>query len=426
MRKYASSTLSLRNLSICIAVLLASGVWAAAQQEQVLYSFPTNSGFAAYAGGLIADASGNLYGTTGLGGASNFGSVYELSPPTSNTGWNETDLYFFGDGEDGAAPFGNLVFDSAGNLYGTTSGGGSPNCLVGGCGTVFELSPPTSPGGSWTLTILYSFSGGNDGAQPHAGLVFDQAGNLYGTTSIGGGLCGSQGCGTVFELSPPEVPGGAWTEAVLYRFTGGSDGGSPFAPVVLDKAGKLYGTTAYGGSQDCLCGTVFELTQSGGTWAESVIHSFGTINDDGNSPYLDGPLLDKSGALVGTTEGGGAYGFGTVFGMLPPKTGANWTYEILYSFGASLSGGLSPEGGVIQADGVLYGTTSGGGSTDLGTIFQLTRTRGSVWEETGLYSFTLPNGANPEAELLLHNGALYGTTTDGGSAGGGTVFEIFK
>ncbi|MGO9126696.1 MAG: choice-of-anchor tandem repeat GloVer-containing protein [Terriglobales bacterium] len=210
MRKYASSTISLRNLSICIAMLLVSSVWAAAQQEQVLYSFPTNSGFAADPfGGLIADTAGNLYGTTNLGGSSNYGSVYELSPPTSNAGWRETDLYSFGDGDDGGFPYGALVFDAAGNLYGTTAGGGSSACL---CGTVFELSPPASPGGSWTLTSLYSFVGGNDGAQPHAGLVFDRTGNLYGTTSIGGGFCGSQGCGTVFELSPPEVPGGAWTE----------------------------------------------------------------------------------------------------------------------------------------------------------------------------------------------------------------------
>lgn len=413
-------------------MLLVGSVLAVAQHEAVLYAFGTNRGSPAYpSGSLIADAAGNLYGTTEIGGANRSGTLFELSPPIGNVPWTETDLYTFDGGTDGGAPNGTLIFDDIGNLYGTTVGGGDEVCL---CGTVFELSPPAAPGGNWTFTTLYSFGGGNDGADPRAGVVFDQSGSLFGTTAGGGGTasCNSLvvGCGTVFELSPPSASGGAWSEAILYSFTGGSDGAEPAAPVVFDKAGDLYGTTFCGGVVTCQSldggGTVFELTQSSGQWVETVLHDFGTFGD-GYSPGA-GLLIDKSGVLVSTTPMGGANGDGTVFGLAPPsKPGGEWSYAVLYNFPESQTDGLVPQGGVISVNGMLYGTTTGGGENVLGTVFQLARSHGEVWKETGLYSFKGgSDGRNSVAGLLLHDGALYGTTTLGGQSNGGTVFKISK
>jgi uncharacterized repeat protein (TIGR03803 family) len=255
MRQYPSPIISIRTPSICILILLVSSIIAAAQHEKVLHAFGNESGDGALpSGGLIADAAGNFYGTTVVGGANDNGTVYELSPPVpSNPRWTETVLYSFTGGADGAAPYGNLAIDGLGNLYGTTNAGGNQNCF-GGCGTVIELSPPAVQGGSWTETTIYTFSG-NDGALPSAGLVFDVAGNLYSTTELGGvGSCSPQiapGCGTVFELSPPTAAGGAWTESILYSFAGGNDGAGPSAPVVFDSAGVMYGMTGGGGNMNC-------------------------------------------------------------------------------------------------------------------------------------------------------------------------------
>jgi uncharacterized repeat protein (TIGR03803 family) len=427
MKRFASSAVGLRNLPICCIILLLSSVLATAQHESVLYAFGTNANDGSLPqGGLIADAAGNLYGMTNSGGPSNAGTVYELSPPAPGSPWTETVLYAFG-GDDGDGPYGSLVFDSMGNLYGTTNAGGDQLCL---CGMVFELTPPTAPGGSWTETMIYGFKGGNDGSGPFAGVVLDKAGNLYGTTGLGGVVeaCGGSGCGTVFELSPPTTPGGSWTETVLYSFTDGNDGGVPFAPVTLDEVGNVYGTTHLGGSQNCGfgCGTVFELTPSGsGTWTEILLHSFSSIRNDGSDPEFGGLFLDKSGALIGTTSQGGAGGhnLGTVFG-LRPSSGGKWAYEVLYSFHGN--DGLEPQGGVISVGGVLYGTTAQGGSHGAGTAFRLARMTGGAWKETGLYSFSDgSDGAIPRAGLVLHDSALYGTTAQGGgSTGGGTVFEI--
>jgi uncharacterized repeat protein (TIGR03803 family) len=431
MRKYANFLVS-RPLVICIGILTASSVLAAAQHEQVLYAFGANSADGRLPEGvLIADAVGNLYGTTEGGGAGNAGTVYELSPPTAGSRWTETVLYAFSGGSDGIAPIGNLVFDSAGNLYGVTDAGGDPSCQFG-CGTVFELSLPAKPSGNWTKTTIYMFGGGNDGDMPTGGVVFDRAGNLYGTTEEGGiGSCGgSPGCGTVFELSP--ASGGAWTETVLYSFTGGSDGAFPDAPPVLDKAGTLYGTASAGGNKNCEeelgCGTVFELTPGASGWTETVLHTFGVSDGDGTNPAFAGLLVTATGALVGTTPLGGTYGYGTVFGLRPPSLpNGQWLYGVLYSFGMALNDGAAPRGGVISVgSNVLYGTTQGGGVDGTGTVFQLTRVQGVVWKETGLYSFGSGlTGAVPSAGLLVHNGALFGTTAQGGSkSNAGTVFKV--
>src|SRR5579872_3961646 len=277
----------LRTLMVLLPALLLSAN-ASAQHETVLYSFMGgNDGYEAQ-GTLVADASGNLYGTTTWGGSQvtcggdpGCGTVFELTPLPGG-GWTETVLYSFLGGSDGGEPgYGALILDAAGNLYGTTlQGGTATDACPQGCGTVFELTPPPQPGGAWSETVLHSFQGGSsDAALPTSGVVFDQNGNLYGNTIEGGSG------GTVFELSPPQVPGGAWTETLIYTFNGSSDGVSPFGALLFEPPDDLYGTTFFGGSR-CPpggCGTVFNLHHSSdGSWSESILYSFGGV--DGNNP----------------------------------------------------------------------------------------------------------------------------------------------
>ena len=255
---------------------------AAGWKETTLYNFTTGmpQGSASHSNPspLIFDSAGNLYGETETGGSAGYGMVFELSPTTSGE-WTEKTLLNFTVAGTGIFPFGGLVFDSIGSLYGTTEEGGMiQNGCHFGCGTVFKLTPQQ---GSWSEAILYSFAGGStDGAFPLGGVIFDQLGNLYGTTSSGGldGAACSSGCGTVFKLTPSS--GGTWTESVLYEFAGANgDAGVPVAGVIFDQAGNLYGTTVAGGSfnQVCLylgCGTVFELSPNSGSWSEKILYSF--------------------------------------------------------------------------------------------------------------------------------------------------------
>jgi uncharacterized repeat protein (TIGR03803 family) len=253
-------------------------------------------------------------------------------------------LYAFQGGNDGQSPNG-LISDSKGNLYGTTEYGGTGTCTsprgYPGCGTVFEVTP--NGNGDWTETVLYSFQGGDDGVLPSSGLIFDQAGNLYGTTGAGGGNTNcDNGCGTVFELSPNQH--GGWAESVLYSFRGGSDGDGAYPEgVIFDKSGNLYGPTADGGIDGCAinsnayCGTVFELSPNGsGGWKENIIYAFPIFNAEGFSPNA-GLVFDQSGNLYGTTLYGGPVGgcgnegCGVVFELSPNGSGG-WTETLLYSF----------------------------------------------------------------------------------------------
>jgi uncharacterized repeat protein (TIGR03803 family) len=355
-----------------------------------------------------------------------YGTIFKLSPNTGG-GWTETLLHTFGKGDDGRDPDAPLVFDAAGNLYGTTIDSGNTYS-----GTVFELSPGAN--GQWTETVLYRFAGGTDGTAPFGGLIFDTAGNLYGTTYQGG----TYAAGTVFELSPQ--PGGGWTEKVLYSFGNGTDGYNPVAGLTMDRLGNLYGTTLYGGvSNNCFefssCGTVFELSpQPGGGWTESVLHNFGN-GTDGQYPYA-GVILDGAGNLYGTTWSGGLYnncvtsistGCGTVF-ELSPNQGGGWTESVLHNFGNG-SDGQSPEAGLIfDATGHLYGTTqSGGAYLYYGTVFELSPLVGGGWTETVLHTFG--NGADGGfpyygGVVLDAAGNLFGTTVVGGAHSTGTVYEI--
>ena len=278
-------------------------------------------------GGLTLDPLGNFYGTTFSGGSAQMGLVYEMSPAPNGQAMQIVLYNFSGSNGDGANPRGDLTLDAAGNLYGITQNGGEFNQ-----GTVFELSPPVVQGGAWTEVILYSFQGlPSDGAQPTAGMVLDTVGNLYGTTSMGGidsPAC-DHGCGTVFELSPPAIPAEAWTETVLYFFQGEPDGSTPFGGLIFDSAGNLYSTTSGGGSSGG--GTIFEVSPPsvpGGDWSETVLHAF--IGNDGAIP-LAGLAFGPNGALFGTTSCCGPKG-ATVFRLQPPsQPGGTWSLVVLHS-----------------------------------------------------------------------------------------------
>jgi len=350
-----------------------------------------------------------------------------------------------------------LIADHAGNLYGVTLIGGDSghDCYLGaakkGCGAVFELTPPSVPGGSWSEVLLYSFQGVTDGDGPGGPLVFDQAGNIFGTTQGGGSNPGCPNCGTVFELSPPTSEGGVWKETVIHRFAGSStpDGASPNGGLVFDRNGNLYGTTFIDGGLQL--GIVFELsppTVSGGTWKETVIHRFTSFPD---GAYPSSSLIIDNGALYGMTNGGGVdcysdtYGCGIVYNLAPPATaGDAWSEEVLYrfgQFGLHPGDGTNPEGGLIfDTLGNLYGTTVNDGSTQCvssyaqcGTAFQLSPPiRGlGPWTETTLWKFAGgSDGTFPQTALVMDGqGALYGTTPAGGSGcvggdGCGIVFKL--
>jgi uncharacterized repeat protein (TIGR03803 family) len=336
----------------------SDGSW----KESALYAFSGGSDGASPVAGLIFDHNGNLYGTTLLGGAANFGTVFELTPNASGK-WTETVLYSFTGGSDGGSPAASLIFDQKGNLYGTTETGGAPT----GYGVVFKLA--LKKNGAWTESVLLNFDG-KGGAYSQAGLIFDQAGNLYGTA--GGGALGY---GVVFKLAPKS--NGHWTESVLHVFTDGTDGGSPAAGMIFDQAGNLYGTTAAGGGVNpCAgngCGVVFRLTPDAkGKWTESVLHSFCSLDlcMDGADPQA-GLTFDSAGKLYGTTFEGGSPAFheGVVFRLAPNSKGG-WNETVLHRFVDNP--GTNPASGLISdAAGNLYGTTLGDGEMTAGSVFQV-------------------------------------------------------
>ena len=395
-------------ISVLLFILLFIGS-AIAQTEKVLYSFRGGADGTNPSTGLVADAAGNLFGTTTDGGSGactgGCGIVYELKPSPGG-GWTETVIYSF-QGPDGAAPAAGLIFDQAGNLYGTTLSGGKYHD-----GTVFKLTPFR---GAWTETVLHTFTN-NDGAYPAASLIFDKAGNLYGTTLFGGPTRG----GTVFQLT---LSGGVWTETVLHSFTGRNDGIDPAASLILDQNGALYGTT--------MGDNIFKLAPPapGHTkWTLKTLYAFGGGPNRG--PLSAGTLLaGKNGVLYGTQKyGGGPANAGAVFQLTPPAHHGAWTETTIYSF-AGGSDGLYPRAGVI-ADGAgnLYGTTAGDDQNSRGTVFKLTppAQQGGNWTKTTLHAFTGGNdGSGPSAGLIFgKGGVLYSTTAGGGSSGKGTVFKI--
>jgi uncharacterized repeat protein (TIGR03803 family) len=391
-------------LSWALAFVLGLGAVAAqqakAQTFTVTHSFTGGSDGANPLSGFYF-AGGNLFGTASSGGSSGLGVVFRLS-----LSGQVAVLHEFTGGTDGASPQGRLVMDKAGNFYGTTTAGGVSNA-----GTVFKV---TRKG---IETVLYSFAGKSDGAKPVAGLAIDSAGNLYGTTTAGG----TNGNGTVFKLAVPTVSGGEWTEEVLYSFGKGTDGTVPVAGVTFDASGKLYGTTSAGGSHGY--GTVFQLTPSGSAWTETILHHF-ALGSDGGVPYA-GLVLGSGGKLYGaTTEGGagGQNGGGTIF-ELTPVSGGGWTFSELYGLsGWGISGSYR---NLLLVNDKIYATTHCDGPDSAGTVYELTQS-GSAWTYNPLYNFTggsdgLFSISNLVADKL---GNLYGVTLDGGADGFGVAFKV--
>ncbi|MGA2694434.1 MAG: choice-of-anchor tandem repeat GloVer-containing protein [Terriglobales bacterium] len=390
-----------------------------ATNEAVLYSFQGGADGFNPESGLVADASGNLYGSTNGQNGSNRGTVFELAAPSQVDGkWTETVLYDFGGINDGSQPIGNLIFDANGNLYGVTQSGGTQNS-----GTVYELSPPSQPGGLWTETVLYNFLGKSDGAGPSAGLVFDALGNLYGTT-FGGGTS-SCDCGTVYELSPPQQSGNSWTKITLHTFSGslprGTDGAQPNSSLIIDSRGDLFGTTESGGSAANI-GTFFVLRQSDGAWHENVLYAFSSAF--GGNP--NGGLVVYHGNFYGTDSNYGGHQFGTIFEISPPSGGRNWSVTALYSFaGGNDADPFGPM--AVDSAGNLYGTALGDRQhQDYGSVFKLSPGPGGSWTETTVYNFKGdPDGQYPYSGLIFGKaGALYGTTQYGGASNYGAVFGI--
>ena len=339
--------------------------------ETVLYNFKNDGQdgcFPIY--GLVVDASGNFYGTTLSGGTWGVGTAFELSPQSGGI-WTEAILHSFQiDGQDGMSPYAALIFDTSGNLFGTTGSGGK----YGG-GIVFELSQSS---GIWSEAILYNFrTNGSDGFGPGGNIVFDKVGNLYGTTA--NGLGRTDGLGTVYRLSP--LSGGHWVERILYAFNGVGKGGRlPSGGLIIDSSGNLYGTTLYGGSgNNCRagsggCGTVFALKH--GKFGEFTLYSFKDHGGDGRNPY-GGLVFDAAGNLYGTMTSGGTGGCpgggcGTVF-ELAVKTGNHWSEKVLYSFKHNGGDGYFPQCNLLlDLAGNIYGTTLNGGSMgNYGTVFEV-------------------------------------------------------
>jgi uncharacterized repeat protein (TIGR03803 family) len=338
----------------------------------------------------------------------------------ATTSWagTETVLANF-DGSNGATPYAGLILDKAGNLYGTTYIGGTDNS-----GTVFELSPSSS---GWHETVLHSFHRyGKDGSLPYASLVMDGAGNLYGTTFAGGGHqneCGGgyPGCGTVFELSPTKGQG--WRETILYNFPNAKNGLSPAYAMALDKSGNLYSTTFSGGSGACLggCGVVFKIAHDSKGWRESVIYDFCSVQNcaDGSNP--DGPVIvDESGNLYGITSTGGnpsCSGGCGIVFRLRPSKGG-WKEEVLYSFTGQTDGSFPYGGLVLDQAGNLYGINSGGAHAPGGSIFELKDSTGGRQLKI-LHNFGInQRGVGPNGPLTFDkSGRLYGTTSYGGVVG---------
>jgi uncharacterized repeat protein (TIGR03803 family) len=400
----------------CSLLVFASSAFAST--ETVLYTFTGNQGGAYPIFGMVFDSAGNLYGTTSTGGSGFSGNAFELSP-NGDGGWNYTQIYNFTDCSAACYPQGPLTLDEAGNLYGAAQVGGPSNN-----GTVFKLTPAD---GGWSLTVLYSFGPYNsdDGSSPN-GVVYFQGG-LYGTTSNGGKYSG----GTVFSVTPN--PDGGWSEAVLHSFgRNNNDGDNPMGGVTLDAKGNIYGTTSEGGPSQA--GTVFEVIQTRkGNWNERILHSFDVT--DGIMPWFGSLIFDQNGNLYGTTTGGGSGNYGTVFELT--HSGGIWTENVLHNFAGGEDGAGPNAGVVIDSEGRLYGTTVEGGGRGVcqeypspanlycGTAFLLTPSPSGSWTLSFLHRFKDgADGGEPTAAVVLdRKNNVYGVASQGGTDG--VAFELY-
>lgn len=394
---------------VVLVSLFVLGMAAQAQTYTVLHTFTGGGDGAEPIFGLVMDQGGNLYGTTEYGGTHGDGTVFKLS--RLHSGWVLNALYDFMGFQDGSDPRAGVTLGPDGAPYGTTVFGGDGSC-IGGCGVVYRLRPPLTTPPSlqipWAETVLHAFHffDGN-GVAPSADLTFDGAGNIFSTTFLGGAE------GTVYEL---QSSGGSWTETVLHKFQGGNgDGIQPHSGVAIDAAGNLYGVTPGGGPGDW--GVVYELSPYGAGWTFKILYAFRNDGIDGANPW-GGVILDNAGNVYGaTTVGGQGFG-GTIFELSPVNGG--WNFNVLYS----LPGGDGPHYKLIMdAAGNLYGATHEDGAYGYGNVFKLTRSNGG-WAYTSLYDFTNgDDGEKPLGLVLDANGNLYGTAS-GGAHNSGVLFEI--
>jgi uncharacterized repeat protein (TIGR03803 family) len=444
-----------RVAALSLAVLGVMSMTPCRAAETVIYRF-TGGSDGEFPLSRLLEYRGALYGTTYEGGDQNYGTAFKLTPPAKGkTAWTKTVLYSFTGytaGYDGEYPMAGLIIGPGGAFYGTTNGGG-----LYGYGTAFKLVPPPDGESTWSEVVIYDFcklSGCSDGTYPQDSLLAGPDGSLYGTTSEGGLFINK---GTVFKLTPPPGAATKWNETVLYSFcsvgVACSDGSHPVAELIADDAGALYGTTVYGGSEDS--GAVFKLTPpaKGQTaWKESVLNSFcvTTVCLDGRYPEA-GLVFGQQGVLYGTTFNGGlggnGYGYsgGVVFKLTPGNGQSGWIETVPYSFKDHLQGAHPMGTLIIDSQGVLYGTTLGGGpgakfGSGSGVVFKLVPPPqgGFKWTETLLTTFSQGSNTpdNPRAGVISYEGALYGTTVYGGQDEGkcyrlgvstlscGTVFKV--
>jgi len=398
-------------------VLVEIAPEAQAQTFQVLHSFTGGGDGGTPLAGLTVAAGGTFYGTASGSEGSGPGVVFKLT--SGGSGWALTPLNRTLP-SDAAGGAGQFVIGPSGALFGTTSVGGRGDCLGHevGCGQVYEVQPPARACASvlcsWTATALYDFNDAPDAGVPTSPVIFDRAGNMYGTTQYGGTGCYDYGCGTVYKLTPS---GSGWTESVIYSFQSGSDGERPDGGLISDSSGNLYGTTEFGGSPGC--GTIFELSPSGSGWRETILHTFNC--GDGSSP--GGSLIaDHFGNLYGVALAGGGDNGGAIFELSDP---GNWFFRVLYSFPE-----YSAPAGTLVFDRSLnlYGA-AGGGAYGLGMVYKLALTDGT-WTATDLYDFTGgSDGWGSYGGLVFDSaGNLYGTAAYGGigtcNLGCGTIWEI--
>jgi uncharacterized repeat protein (TIGR03803 family) len=414
---------------IAAGMMMSGSIGANAATFTSLYKFKGAADGAAPYGELVPDSKGILYGTTAFGGALGRGTVFSLTHVNGNV-WKHKVLYSFQGEPDGANPYAGVIIDpKTGVLFGTTGSGGVNNANCSGCGTVFKLTPNAAKT-VWTETVLYRFKGGaNDGSLPQARLLLKSNGVLYGTTTSGG----PKQFGTAFSLTPK---GALYVETIIHKFTGGADGGvTPNAGLIFDKVGgALLGIASRGGtatgqcSQDGRgCGSVFRLTFTAMGWALQTIYKFKASND-GMEP--SGPLAFIGNYLYGSTRLGGLHGQGSVFKLTPHNAAHTlWSGGLIYSFKAGIDG-KGPMGVTANTNGHLFGLTEGGGNAGGavfgGTLYELTPpASGVLWTETVRHRFTGgADGADSQGTLLLNGGVFYGTGNDGGDASSsGTFFK---
>ena len=413
-RNRLPATFSLWMLVGVLAVVTTRPVQA--QTYQVIHNFGGLVDGAKPLAGVTIDQAGNLYGTTYGGGAhggfSGYGVVYKLALRGSS--WLLTPLYNFQAGQDGAYPAAPPVIASNGVLYGNTQGGAGRGCERGiGCGTLYELQPMAGTCGRalcyWNESVLYRFTGSTDGGTPVGTLTLDASGNMYGATYAGG----DTGGGVAFELARS---GGTWTQSVIYSFDAPSDGLQPASTLTFDASGNLFGVAASGGAHNF--GTIYKLSP-GGLFGWSISNIF----DFDDTLYDPGDLLrDSAGNFFGAAGAGGEFGNGAIFELFPAGNG--WNLQVIYSFEQS---GLGPFGGLaMDAAGNLYGTTLYQGAFHAGTVFELSPSNGS-WTYTDLHDFSggVDDGCNPYGGVSFdHNGNLFGTTYNCGTTDNGVVWEI--